>query len=208
MKRHGDQLAVGAGVTRRGALAFGGSLLLHHSSQARGYDTIGPSEGNELSSLNSQPPRDEFRKIYTEPEQVFIARVVAPAGGVPGKSGEESNSAYCHWLIGRQPPLQAAKLRLIYELTNFCDRYPKETIVGVINTIRVVDPQNRLFESYSAIARVRSRELEPRVLLTAAVEERSKTGSEDVALIHFVTRKFIYSDKAWSLVESRVFRVG
>jgi hypothetical protein len=159
-----------------------------------------------VACSSGQPRQDEFQKRFTEPERAYMQQVEFPAGGAPAKSGEESNTAYCQWLIGQQPALRGVMLRLIYALTTYVDRYPKGTTIGVINTIRVADPQNRLFESSTAIARVQSSEATPRVLLNAAVEER-KAGNEDVACVHYVCRKFVYAEKTWSLVESHVLRV-
>ena len=99
-------------------------------------------------------------------------------------------------------------LRVIQYITTFSDRYPKGTPIGVINTTRVVDLHNRLFESHTVIARVRSVGNDPGVLLSATVEERMKGEGEDALLIHYVTKKFLYSNKRWDLSESQSFRIG
>jgi hypothetical protein len=197
-----------ARVTRRGLLAATAPLLLRSRGSAAGSVLITASgEGDPPSAVVGVNAQAELQKIYTEPEQAFIGRVLFPANGSPEKPGEENNLAYCHWLIGNQPAMRPARLRLVYELTTYFDHYPIETTIGVINTVRVVDPQNRVFESYGAIARVRSNEAEPRVLLTAAVEERDKAGDGNGAWIHFVTKKFVYIRKVWALADTHVLRV-
>jgi hypothetical protein len=198
MKPHDAESRERGALTRRAIFSPSGSLLfltagLHAASVAIGDPPVQDLEG--------------WKKLYTGTEWLFITRVIMPACGAPGKEGEESNFAYCQWLIGQQPPGDNSRLRLVYDFTTFSDRYPKDTSVGVINATRIVDPHGHRFESYSAFARVRSHTPEPRVFLTAAVEERTKTDSGDGAVIRHVSKEFSFTDHTWTPIESRVYRI-
>jgi hypothetical protein len=199
MKPHNEEHIEGRALTRRVALSQTGPFLLLTTGVHAAPVEIGDSAVQD---------DEELRKLYTGVEWLFITQIIMPACGIPGKSGEESNSAYCHWLIGRQPLRDGVSLHLVYDLTTFSERYSKGTRVGVIRTTRIVDPHHHLPDSCTAFARVRSLEPDPRALLTAAVEERTKADGEDVAVIHNVSKKFLFTDRAWNLIESHVYRIG
>ena len=208
MTKGQDSGVTGVRFTRRRALALAGPLALRNPFHDASNAPTDKPDGDAACSLFGNPHGDAPQDFPMEPERAFIEGVLVPASGAPGKAGEESNTSLCHWLLGRQPPFRATRLRLIYELRTFFDRYPSGAHTGVINTTRIVDPQNRLFESYSANARVRCRDGGTRVLLTATVEERERLGTDDTASIHFITKKFVYSEKTWSLEESHVRQMG
>jgi hypothetical protein len=186
-------------LTRRSAISISVPVLFLASSAHAGRVEIG-----------DQPAENDvgWRKLYTEVEQVFIERVILPACGMPHKTGDESNRAYCRWLIGRQPQGENERLRLVYDLATFSEQHTKDAQVGLFNTTRVADPRHRLFESCTSMARVGSLEPNPRAILTAAVEEITVTNGKDAAAIHYVTKRFLFIDHTWNLVESHVSRIG
>ena len=44
--------------------------------------------------------------------------------------------------------------------------------------------------------------------LTAVVEEHVLVDGQDAAAIHYVTKKFVFANHEWNLVESHVSRLG
>ena len=98
-------------LTRRLALCLTVPLLLPR-------DALCGAQG-EIPKTAPQD-KENLKVAQSGAEQLFFTQVTVPACGIPARSGEESNLAYCHWLIGRQPFMRNAGLRLIHGVTTFC----------------------------------------------------------------------------------------
>jgi hypothetical protein len=213
--RH-DLRGAGKRLTRRKAFAAVGPLLLcgdrgRVAADEPRQQPARPGLGGRLERDLEQSGRglgEELLKSYTPRELEFLWGVIDSAWRGPGKADEPSYTAYCRWLIGSPAPRKGAGLRLIHGLITFSDDYPKERALGVISTGRLVNLQDRRSEGCEAIARVRSPRAEPRAVLTAAVEERTKADEEEIVAIYHATKRFLHSDATWNLLESHVTRVG